>query len=65
MGNLLTNLQKAMKYLAWKIDSYEQEGSGWVVDRLITLTVSTVKVENPLMRIPIDEDDIDRDEEQE
>ena len=64
-GDLLTNLQKAMKYLVWKIDSYEQEGSGWVLDRLITLVVSVLKVDNPLMRKPIDRDDIDTDEEQE
>ena len=54
-----------MKYLVWKIDSYEQEGSGWVLDRLITLVASVLKVDNPLMRKPIDRDDIDTDEEQE
>ena len=58
MGSLLNNLQKAIKTFVYKIDKYEQEGSGWVVDRLITLTVSTMKVENPLLREPIGEDDI-------
>ena len=59
MGSLLNNLQKAIKTFVYKIDNYEQEGSGWVVDRLITPTVSAMKVENPLLREPIGEDDID------
>ena len=50
-----------MKKLVWKIDSYEQEGSGWVLDRLHTLVVNIVKVNNPLLREPVDKDDIDKD----
>ena len=61
MGDLLENSQRAMKKLVWKIDSYEQEGSGWVLDRLHTLVVSIVKVNNPLLREPVDKDDIDKD----
>ena len=59
MGNLLENLQQAMKTLVWKIDSYEQEGSGWVLDRLIAITVNVMKVDNPLYIEPIGGDDID------
>ena len=56
-GDLESNLQEAMETLLRKIDSYEQEGSGWVVDNLLALIVNVVTVDNPLSRNPRDNDD--------
>ena len=56
-GDLESNLQEAMETLLRKIDSYEQEGSGWVVDNLLALIVNVVTVVNPLSVEARDKDD--------
>ena len=50
MGDLLKDLQSQLKSLLEKIDKYEQNGSGWAVQQLISITVSLVKTESPLKR---------------
>ena len=50
MGDLLKDLQNQLKSLLEKIDKYEQNGSGWAVQQLISITVSLVKTESPLKR---------------
>ena len=50
LGDPLEHLQSALKTLFWKIDEYEQVGSGWVLDRLIAITVSVMKMDNPLSK---------------
>ena len=50
MGDLLKDLQNQLKSLLEKIDKYEQNGSGWAVQQLISMTVSLVKTESPLKR---------------
>lgn len=57
VGDLESNLQEAMEALLKKINSYEQEGSGWVVDSLVTLIVNVVTASNPLSRKQRDKDD--------
>ena len=48
MGDLLEHLQNQLKTLLEKIDKYEQNGSSWAVQQLISITVSLVKTESPL-----------------
>ena len=50
LGDPLEHLQSALKTLFWKVDEYEQVGSGWVLDRLIAITVSVMKMDNPLSK---------------
>ena len=50
MGDLLKDLQSQLKSLLEKIDKYEQNGSVWAVQQLISITVSLVKTESPLKR---------------
>ena len=49
MGDLLDHLQNQLKTLLEKIDKYEQNGSGWAVQQLISITVSLVKTESLLI----------------
>ena len=55
MGDLLEQLQKQIENLLEKIDKYEQNGSGWAVHQLISITLSLLKTDNPLKRKTIDE----------
>ena len=59
IGDLVEKLQNRMKTLREKIDIYEQNGSGWVLHQLVSITVSVLKVDNPLTRKPLDENDVD------
>ena len=55
MGDLLEQLQKQIENLLEKIDKYEQNGSGWAVHQLISITLSILKTDSPLKRKMIDE----------
>ena len=48
LGNTVEVLKNKMKVLVEKIDSYEQSGSGWIVDNFISLIVAISKIPNPL-----------------
>ena len=48
LGNIKEVLKNKMKVLVEKIDSYEQSGSGWVVDNFVSLIVAITKIPNPL-----------------
>jgi len=48
LGNTEEVLKNKMKVLVEKIDSYEQSGSGWVVDNFVSLIVAITKIPNPL-----------------
>ena len=48
LGNTEEVLKNKMKVLVEKIDSYEQSGSGWVVDNFVSLIVAISKIPNPL-----------------
>ena len=48
LGNTEEVLKNEMKVLVEKIDSYEQSGSGWIVDNFISLIVAISKIPNPL-----------------
>jgi len=44
LGDPLEHLQSSLKTLAWKIDEYKQVGSKWVLDRLIAIIASVMKI---------------------
>ena len=54
--------KQAEEQLTDKIDKYERNGSGWILDKILSLDITVCAMENPLGR-PIEDSDDDDEEE--